>query len=165
MPVTVKADEVPTFVRSGTVTKYADVFNHLTGWLKEQAAFKGKQTDRTAIAYTGLLPEDAALPEDDQPENDGVTTENWGAIASGIRRVAKDMKHKVSIVFREDEMRLYVTFGGDFVPLTREQINARAAKRRTNRIATLTEKYVTDGMTEANAKKRAEDEVGKLKVV
>lgn len=165
MPVAVSAKEVPTFVRSGTVTKYADIFNHLTGWLKEQAAFKGKDEDRMAVAYTGLLPEEAALPEDEQPENDGVTTENWGAIASGVRRVAKDMGHKVSLVFREDEMRLYVTFGGKFVPLTQEQINARAKVRRNNRIAKLTEKYVGEGMTKPNAEKRATEEVGKLKVV
>jgi hypothetical protein len=164
MPVTVKLEEVPTFVRQGTVTKYADIFNHLTGWLKEQAAIKDEKK-QSAVAYTGLLPEEAALPEDEQPENDGVTVDSWGAIASGVRRVAKDMGHKVTLVFREDEMRLYVKFGGPFVALTREQINQRAAKRRTNRIAKLAEKYVSEGMTEANAKKRAEEEVGKLKVV
>lgn len=164
MPVAIKQDEMPTFVRAGTVTKYADIFNHLTGWLKEQAAIK-KEDDRMAVAYTGLTPEEAELPEDDRPENDGVTKDNWGAIASGIRRVAKEMGYKVQLIFREDEMRLYAKFGGDFVALTPEQIKQRKAKRRANKITALTAKYVEEGMTEANAKKRATDEVNALKVV
>lgn len=164
MPVAIKVDDMPTFVRTGTVTKYADIFNHLTGWLKEQAAVKD-ESKRMAVAYTGLLPEEASLPEEDQPENDGVTKDGWGAIASGIRRVAKEQGYKVQIIFREDEMRLYVKFGGDFVALTQEQIKQRKAKRRSNKIVALTAKYVEEGMTEANAKKRATDEVNALRVV
>jgi hypothetical protein len=160
MPVSVKPEEVPTFVRAGTVTQYPDILNYAAAWLRDP-----KRATKEAVAYTGLTPEQAELPEDKQPETDGITKENWGAIASALRRVAKDAKVKLAIVFREDEMRLYVKHNGDFVPLTPEQIKQRAAKRRSNKITALTEKYVKEGMTEANAAKRASEEVGKLPVV
>jgi hypothetical protein len=175
MPVEVAVADVPTFVRSGTVTKYADIFNHLTGWLTAQAAIKDPEK-RVAVAYTGLTKAQLALPEDERPAHDGVDKDNWGAIASGVRRVAKDRKYKVTLVYRENEpaivddptkphIRLYVTFGGDFVPLTAEQLKQRKEKRRTNKIAALTEKYTEEGMTPANAAKRAKDEVAAMKVV
>lgn len=178
MPVEIQAKEMPTFVRAGTVTKYADIFNHLTGWLKEQKEFKGKDDDRKAVAYTGLTAAQLALPEDDQPTgDDGVREDTWGNIASGIRRVAKDQKTSVQIIYRDNEehvlnadpavphIRLYVKYMGDFVPLTAEQLKQRKEKRRTNKIAALAEKYTEEGMTPANAKKRAEQEVAALKVV
>lgn len=157
MPVEIAQDEMPAFVRSGTVTKYADLFNYLADWLKKQAAIKDADK-RKAVIFNA---------------EDGIAADTWGAIASGIRRVAKDMKYKVQLIYREDTdeekglegPRLYCKFGGDFVALTPEQVAQRKAKRRTNKIAALTEKYEAEGMTKANAAKRAKDEVDALKVV
>lgn len=145
MPVAVKPEEVPTFVRAGTVSKYPEILNYATAWLRDP-----KRATKEAVAFT---------------QEDGITKENWGVIASALRRVAKDLKVKLAIVFREDEMRLYVKHNGDFIPLTAEEIKKRTAKRRENKINVLTEKYVGEGMTEPNARKRAQGEVDKLPVV
>lgn len=166
MPVAVKPDDVPTFVRAGTVTQYPEILNYTTAWLKDP-----KRATKEAVAFTGAeRDEDGSDKRDPKTgelvdPGDGVTEENWGAIASALRRVAKDLGVKLAIVYRKDEGRLYVKHNGDFVPLTDEQIKQRAQKRRSNKIIALTEKYVADGMTEAEAKKRATTEVNKTPVV
>jgi hypothetical protein len=113
MPVTVKPEEVPTFIREGAVSKYADIFNYQTALLRD-----AKRATKEAVAYTA---------------EDGVSEENWGQIASGLRNVAKSFGVKLAIVFRKDEGRLYVKHNGEYVPLTPEQIASRKAAREANR--------------------------------
>lgn len=161
MPVTVKPEEVPTFSRE-TVSKYADIFKYQTDLLADP-----KRATKEAVAYNA---------------EDGVTQENWGQIASGLRAVAKALGVKLAIVYKAGEVHkseepdpedpkkkvtverypdnlLYVKHNGAYVALTDEQVAARKAKRRQNKIDKLVTQYVTEGMTKDNATKRATAEV------
>lgn len=132
MPVVVKPEEVPTFSRE-VVSKYADIFQYQTDLLKDP-----KRAEKEAVAYTA---------------EDGVTEQNWGQIATGLRAVAKTMGVKLAIVFKlgdatkvkekdEDgklveverylDRKLFVKHNGAYVPLTQEQIDSRKAKRDEN---------------------------------
>lgn len=164
MPIVVKPEEVPTFSRE-VVSQYVDIFNYQTALLGDS-----KRATKEAVAYTA---------------EDGVTPENWGQIASGLRAVAKTLGVKLAIVFKQGDAKgkrkvvrdgvevsvdaypdakLYVKHNGDYVALTPEQVAQRKAKRIDNAIAKLTAQYVAEGMTESNAKQRATAEVNKTPV-
>lgn len=165
-PVAVKPEDVPVFIRSGTVTEFADIFNYTTAWLTDP-----KRATKEAQQFTA---------------EDGVTNENWGRIATGLRRVAKDLGVRLSVVFKagdpkevttkDDEgknvktvthpdARLYAKNSGEYIALTPEEVAKRKTARRTNLISKLTAQYVTEGMTQENAEKRATAEVDKTPVV
>lgn len=164
MPVAVKPDEVPTFTRD-TVSQYVEIFNYQTALLAD-----AKRATKEAVAYTA---------------EDGVTPENWGQIASGLRAVGKTLGVKLAIVFKPGDAKgkrkvtvdgveksidafpdakLFVKHNGDYVALTPEQVAARKAKRIANKIEKLTEQYISEGMTQTNAKQRATAEVHKQPV-
>lgn len=110
MPETVAVSDVPTFTRTGQVSKYADIFNYVTALLADDKR-------RVAEAVKFL-------------ESDGIAKDNWGQIATGLRNVAKQMGHKLAIVYRDDA--LWVRYNGEYIAMTPEQIDARNAKRAEN---------------------------------
>lgn len=164
MPVAVKPEEVPTFSRE-VVSQYVEIFNYQTALLGD-----AKRATKEAVAYTA---------------EDGVTPENWGQIASGLRAVGKTLGVKLAIVFKPGDpdgkreverdgvkvkvdafpdAKLYVKHNGDYVALTEQQIAERKAKRIANAIEKRTAELVAAGVTPANAKNQATAEVNKQPV-
>lgn len=156
MPTIVKPDEVPTFVRAGQVSRWADALNYLTTLYTDP-----KQPADVSVKFE---------------QADGVTKVDWGQMATAIRNAAKTLGFKVIVVYRDEEIDgssattpvLYVKRDGEpkvIAPEVKEARQAKAAATREgklNELAALSDadraavvQYVKDVRAETKAAREA----------